>query len=1459
MSNPTTLSPPTASERKEAIVEESKELHNTINNALKSQSGGAPVHVFDPDMPAQEKKDEMLRNANMPDITEPLRHVSTAEKKKADKTTKAASASGAYANEPVLINGLPDWYKVGWTGFSDLPNPGDGAAMAKFAQHHSENDIKQLYNDRSRSSNGEYSKDLIAQFVSEKFFGEWYHNCAVVLIAIFFTWLLSKFRFGLMSCLIVGAFFATYYRTSIKRTRRNMRDDIQREVTTNRLDTDIETVGWMNHFLDRFWLIFEPVLSAQVIGQVDAILSENTPSFLDSIRLSTFTLGTKAPSIDGVKVYPSSAPDTVVMDWKISFIPNDILDLTAREAQQKVNPKIILTIRLGSGKIGAGIPILLEDIAFSGHIRVKLKLFSEMPHIKTIEFCFLEKPHFDYVLKPVGGETFGFDINNIPGLETFVKDQVHSNLSPMMYAPNVFTIDVAALLEGANDLETANGVLAVTVYSANNLKPSDIFGTLDPYCTFHVGNVHATELARTAAIQNTSHPKWNETCFVLLNNLNDILCVKVMDENSGSDSEIGVANLDLKDVKENNNAIEGLNLPVRRSGKPVGEIKADVRYFPVSKPEKKDDGTIIPPVDSNSGVVRFYIQDCKEIGQEVSKKGIPLVGKLPGLGSDGSSNINAYAILKVNGQEKLRTAPFKHSVNPRWNKYVEFFVEDRSNTNLNVTVLNSEMGSDPILGQWSSSLVDMQHQIVDEKSDWWNLENGSGKIHLDMTWKPIPLVGFSSGLTRGGYRPPIGVVRIKLNRATNLKNVEALTGGKSDPYVRVMSGLQLRGRTEAILDDLNPVWDTAVYIPIHSMREDLTMEVMDYNDIQSDKFLGMAELLVKDIVAETQSVNGYNVYEALPPIKRNVDLMNKERKSGRGQLNYEAAFFPTLALAKAAAAAEDSKNDVELSGKENATESKLKEVQAAGSNEFGSTTQNSNGIPSHDLHGEAVLYTADNKIDYLKYSAGVLSVMVHEVILPSKTKVVVDVMIDSNDPQFTTSPGKGKNLQFKECGDAFVKELDLSRLVVRVREPDEEDKRIAFWTSPVQNIVHFIQQQPEDTEGKASIQEFRLLECSGGLIRLSFKYTPVVKFRLDPSDSLENQGNLTVQLISASGLKAADRRGTSDPYCKFSLNGEKVYKSQTYKKQLSPVFKDEIFTVPIMSRFAASFDVKIYDWDQIGSHTLLAEGRIPIADLPSFEAKEVVASLNGGQLKLRLKWEPQLLARKRVGTSLLSATSDVVGVGGKALTGSTKLVGGAIGGGVGAIGGGIGAIGRGFNKLGGHDRKASTEGTVPPTVVPTEPVANAMASQQPVTQDSGIPQSTIDPSRRASLTSTGRRSVFDDKTKSVTIRVTLVEGKNLKGDPYCRVKSGKNTVHKTKHMKKNPNPQWNETFTTKIVGPSTLELVVKNHNLMADTSIGEVEFQVNDRVDEGQPFDGWLPLSPSGSGEIHIRAEVINP
>lgn len=70
-------------------------------------------------------------------------------------------------------------------------------------------------------------------------------------------------------------------------------------------------------------------------------------------------------------------------------------------------------------------------------------------------------------------------------------------------------------------------------------------------------------------------------------------------------------------------------------------------------------------------------------------------------------------------------------------------------------------------------------------------------------------------------------------------------------------------------------------------------------------------------------------------------------------------------------------------------------------------------------------------------------------------------------------------------------------------------------------------------------------------------------------------------LLNAKNLKAADKSGTSDPYVKFTINGEVVHKSSTIKKTINPIWKDESFQVPIISRVTASFRIEVFDWNQL--------------------------------------------------------------------------------------------------------------------------------------------------------------------------------------------------------------------------------------------------------------------------------------
>lgn len=96
--------------------------------------------------------------------------------------------------------------------------------------------------------------------------------------------------------------------------------------------------------------------------------------------------------------------------------------------------------------------------------------------------------------------------------------------------------------------------------------------------------------------------------------------------------------------------------------------------------------------------------------------------------------------------------------------------------------------------------------------------------------------------------PAIGVVRFTFWEARDLRNVEHVTSGKSDPYVRVLSGHQVRARTEVIDNNLNPEWGESVYVPVHSLKENFVLEAMDWNARSKDKTLGITHFKVSDII-----------------------------------------------------------------------------------------------------------------------------------------------------------------------------------------------------------------------------------------------------------------------------------------------------------------------------------------------------------------------------------------------------------------------------------------------------------------------------------------------------------------------------------------------------------------------------------------------------------------------------------
>ncbi|OZJ05187.1 hypothetical protein BZG36_02423, partial [Bifiguratus adelaidae] len=1463
-----------------------KQAIQQMNEAIVQDAGGQNVHAFDPDASPAEKKaqaeasipKEILPPAKaekpvgavaevqskpaVPPIEAAEKQVarkSTTQKEKEEKgTLKAAEKPKAKPPQtfPTAAKGkIPAFYEVGWNSFSGLDLPGAAPKVAGDPDA----GLIEMPNLSIKKEN-----EIMTSWIDHAYFGELRRNAGVLLIATVWTWWLTRIGGWVWALFVVGAFVITYYHNHMRRLRRNAYDDMVLETIKTRLDNNAETADWINTFLARFWRIYEPVLSAQVISQVDGVLADNCPPFLDSLRLTTFTLGTKPPTIDEVRSYPRTKADEVQFEMRVSFTPNDTADMTRREIEAKRNPKVALTVRVGKGFVGAGAPILVEDMSFKGHVRVKLQLMTGMPFVKQLAFCFLETPEIGYVLKPVGGEHFGVDIMSlIPGLAPFIRSQINNNLGPMMYYPNEFKLDIDSLVNGPASSSTAIGVLAVTVHSGQGIKNVELIGKSDPYVRFLLEG--KPELGRTSVQQDTTDPKWEETHFLLLNDLEEVLKLAIYDKDENTkDKSMGTAEFDLKSIKDaEDGTVAGQTLTVMRTGKPVGTLSVDFKWCPMLKESKKEDGTTVPPPESNTGILRFTLQGCSELD---STKGE-------------GDRLNAYARVLVNGAEKIKSKAIKRTNNPNWNKNFEMLIVDRTQTNIYVEIKHErDFAEDPVIGTYTTSLIKLLSNLEKKITEFDLKDARGGTLRLTAVWKPVNLEGLEELLGHGAYIPPIGVLRFRAFEARDVKNVEAMSGGKSDPFIRALCNGQERDRTEVIDNTLNPVWNEWLYVPVHTMTERIYLECMDWQNNGSHRSLGMVHIDLEGLVKEIKKGEGKNQIKWHEATGKTIDtrapLATVNNKPVKGDLHYFVSFHPTLKFADEAG----SKNDDNENGKDDrATEEKPKAPKQIDR--------------SVDLHGEKVKLNSLKEVDILAYQSGVLSVTVHNARFTSSVHACAEICVDSNDAQYRSPAVRGQTVTVEDTGDAFIRELDFSRIVISFRKAGDRTNREPPYCQFSGQVKDLLRQQEEvkarrraqkaakpaveneddndDHEDEDRGTEFHFDGPNPGTVTLSFKYTPVIQYQMERSESLDNQGQLNVTLLKANGLIAADRGGTSDPYVVAKLGEAKLFKSQTYKKTLDPVFKNETFQVGIQSRETARLTLEIYDFDQVGTADELGVTEVPLAGdaVEAFMARDrqlpvMLKGQQAGTITVRLNWQPQLLARKKTGTVFTGATRMLTGAPGAVFGAGGKVVGG----GAKVVGGGVGAVGHGLKQGGsalasgfGFGKKKLSQ-----DMTHADGMVNSTSNESIQPQQNGN-LSQLAPAQAAQGVNTQGGNMVGAPG---TVSFTILEASGLRAvdrggssDPYVRVKVGNKEIFKSKIKKKTLEPHWDETFTYHVdPSPITFDIILKDHNAIGkDEGLGEFVFPLWDimKHQPGQPshFEEWLALQPQGSGKLRVRVE----
>ncbi|KAK3697004.1 Tricalbin-2 [Vermiconidia calcicola] len=1383
-----------------------------------AKAAGAGAYEFDPNATPEQKKAQMRAQAP---VDRPHRKHQTA----------------------ALVSDQDDGQTAGY----DLPPPSKEGALAAGSPTDANGTL-------AKDDDGVYSKtgwaprfgnpgdedegtmldhqDFLEGKLDDKFFGDWYHNAGVIVFACLSSWVVAVLGGGLGWVFLVMAICGTYYRTSLRRVRRNFRDDVNREMSKARLETDVETLEWINSFLAKFWPIYAPVICATIISSVDQVLSTSTPGFLDSMRMKFFTLGTKPPRLEHVKTYPRAEDDLVIMDWKFSFTPNDTADLTARQIKNKVNPKVVLEVRVGKAMLSKGLDIIVEDMACSGTMRVKVKLQLPFPHIERVEICFLGKPTFDFVCKPIGGDMLGFDmVGFLPGLESFIHEQIHAVLAPMMYDPNVFPIEIAKMLAG-NPVDQAIGVLQLTFHGAHGLKNPDKFaGTPDPYAVVSINNREA--LGKTKTVEQNANPRWNETVNIILTSLREPLTIQVYDYNEyRKDKELGVCTFNLEQL-ETDTEHENQQLEVIANGRPRGVVQCDIRFFPVLEGQKLEDGTELPPPESSTGIVKFTVEQAKD---------------LDGTSSLGGS-LNPYAVLLLNGKEVQVSQKLKRTNNPIWpNASKEMLITDRKKAKLGLVVKDDQsLTTDPILGSYQIKINDML-ELMGKGQEWYHLAGGkTGRAKMTLQWKPVALKGALSG---GGYITPIGVMRVHFMKATDLKNLD--TVGKSDPYGRVLlSGIQ-KARTVTWKNNLSPQFDEIFYIPVHSAREKLVVEMMDEENVGKDRTLGQIEVAASDYIQQGED-GEYLIHDSKGEVM-STPLRINQTSPPKGTLHFTVAFYPTLNVIDP----DDEERD-EQEARECLESSAQPSVDGAPQHARNISTNTASTAKSSDndmakalannerdqhetdeVHEQGAPKIRIEREDLTRYESGLIVFKIIDGQLAHTGTHLEVLMDDMLYPAYSTNKVKTANYNFNETGDAMVRELDLSRITLRLvsevdqkGEDDEEDIKAKI-TGPTLDTLKRCLYTPtqialRDSQGRES------------KVAVSMRYLPV-KMQLDPSESFNNAGSLRVEVLDANNLPAADRNGYSDPYCKFELNGQEVHKTKVQKKTLHPSW-NEYFEAPVRSRTAADFKVDIYDWDFANKADHLGSAVIDLNVLEPFRAQEVTLNLDGksGALRLKMLFKPDYVTRSRQGSSTFSGTFSAPG----------KIIGAPVKGAT-FVGGGVA---KGASFLGNRFKRTSSSNHALP---PSQEVSGGVADVRDTSMDVGEANGT---NKSLPATPHNRQRSFGQVSQSPaaeqgTATISVLSASGFQEDTKLEVRilhdsvKGLKEVVKTKTAKAKTGEVAYDDETKKVPcnADNKFRVIVRDHHTFSSEDLGEAGFFINDQS------SGGTQEVKVGSGVVVIRS-----
>ncbi|PJF19427.1 Tcb1p [Paramicrosporidium saccamoebae] len=671
----------------------------------------------------------------------------------------------------------------------------------------------------------------------------------LISIATFGSYLLGRFHFSIVWTSIFLFLTYNFMFRRVARLRRYHRHALERDVARQRLERHAESAEWLNFIAVRLWTVLEPVISVKVTERVNAVLEEACPSFLDSLMLTEFTLGSSAPTILSARVHPKTQPDVVHLDVEVCFIPKDTDTsvATGDTSSPQWNSKVVLNARMGKGRLGVDVPVMLKEISIFGKLRLQLELGPTVPFVNKIQLGFLETPRFDFILKPLKS----FDLMDLPGLSNWISSSLTETINDTMVDPNMVVIP---LRRSYSDVRSI-GVLKVSLYEVRGMK---LVGNLvQPFVKVQIGNKNKA----ISTVLDPSTMSWNQVFYILIHTLKNPVSFVIMGTPT---SMLGSVTFPISDLELDMTSSKNVWRTVvgHESSKIRGELNFGIEYYPAAdEPDPEAD------LNFESGIVQISLHQLKDLFGE-DKKGVTCCYEVYVHPSNFKFDWKDPPRLREGKQHRSRTK--RRTNNPTWDEVFEVFLEHKDESSVTI-LLRHGTKDEVVYGKWTAPFSQLLN-----RTDWFSFdEEERAQFYASFLFRPVR-IDVSSSLDLN-FTSCLGVARIHVISGSGFK---ACKGGYR---VAVDISGRLAGKTKAAVVESSPVWNKHIVTIAKDSKDVITLDVQ-----HAEK--GTSYGHVSCTIAELLAHEGCD-------IERNNHLADTDGDTLPAKLRFTVGIYPAQNLA----------------------------------------------------------------------------------------------------------------------------------------------------------------------------------------------------------------------------------------------------------------------------------------------------------------------------------------------------------------------------------------------------------------------------------------------------------------------------------------------------------------------------------------------------------------------------------